>query len=104
MRFVDVEDTNFAPYPIHLPVACGRDPGDRAGQGQTLALRGRILRFSLGQNLRVDQGSTPNSRNLRLGMTRPGATFRGLAPSTARVSKPGPHHFLGALSSAQAPS
>ena len=25
MPFVDVEDTNFPPYPIHLPVACGRD-------------------------------------------------------------------------------
>lgn len=89
MPFVDAEDTNFAPYPIHMPVACGRDSGDRTWQGQTLALRNRILRFSLGQNLRAGQGSRPNSHGLRPGMTRPTATFRGLAPSSARVSKPG---------------
>jgi hypothetical protein len=89
MPFVDVEGTNFTPYPIHRPVACGGDSGDRAGQGQRLALQGRILRFSLGQNLRVGQGSRPNWHGLRPGMTRPSATFRGLAPSSARVSKPG---------------
>ena len=89
MPFVDVEDTNFAPYPIHLPVACGRDSGDRAGQGQMRALRSRILRFPLGQNLRVGQGSGADSHGLRPGMTRPTAACRGLVPSSARVSEPG---------------
>jgi hypothetical protein len=89
MPFVDVEDTNLALYPIHLPVACGRDSGDRSGKGQTLTSRGRILRFSLCQNLRVGQRSRPNSHGLRAGMTGPTATFRGLAPSSACLSKPG---------------
>ena len=78
MPFVDAEDTNFAPYPIHMPVACGRDSGDRTWQGQTLALRNRILRFSLGQNLRAGQGSRPNSHGLRPGMAILGTSSQRL--------------------------
>ena len=89
MPFVDVEDSNFALYPIHLPVARDRDSGDRAWKVRTRASRGRILQFSFRQNLRVGQRSGPNSHRLRPGMTGPTATFGGSAPSSARVSKPG---------------
>jgi hypothetical protein len=89
MPFLNVQDTNFVLYAIHLLVACGRDSGDRTWQGQTLALRNRILRFSLSQNLRAGQGSRPNSHGPRPGMTGPTSTLRGLAPSSEpRVWKP----------------
>ena len=55
MPFMNVQDTNCVLYPIHLPVAYETDSRDRAGQGQTLALSSRIVRFSTDQNLRVGQ-------------------------------------------------
>ena len=55
MPFMNAQDTNCVLYPIHLPVAYETDSRDRAGQGQTLALSSRIVRFSTDQNLRVGQ-------------------------------------------------
>jgi hypothetical protein len=90
MPFLNVQDTNFVLYPIHLLVACETDSSDRAGQRQTLALRSRILRFSVDQNRpRVGQRSGGNSHGPRPGMTGPTSTLRGLAPSSEpRVWKP----------------
>ena len=51
MPFLSVQDMNFVLYPIYLLVACETDSSDRAGQRQTLALRSRILRFCVDQNL-----------------------------------------------------
>ena len=55
MPFMNAQDTNCVLYPIHLPVAYETDSLNHAGQGQTLALGGRIVRFSTDQNLRVGQ-------------------------------------------------
>jgi hypothetical protein len=55
MPFMNAQNTNCVLYPIHLPVAYETDSRDRAGQGQTLALSSRIVRFSTDQNLRVGQ-------------------------------------------------
>jgi hypothetical protein len=55
MLFGNAQNTNCDLYPIHLPVAYETDSRDRAGQGQTLALSSRIVRFSTDQNLRVGQ-------------------------------------------------
>jgi len=55
MPFMNAQDTNCPLYPIHLPVAYETDSHDRAGQGQTLALSSRIVRFSTDHNLQVGQ-------------------------------------------------
>ena len=55
MPFMNAQDTNCVLYPIHLPVAYETDSRNRARQGRTLALGGRIVRFSTDQNLRVRQ-------------------------------------------------
>ena len=55
MPFVNAQVTKCVLYPIHLPVAYETDCRNRAGQGRTLALGGRIVRFSKDQNLRVGQ-------------------------------------------------
>jgi hypothetical protein len=55
MPFVNAQVTNCVLYPIHMPVAYEKDSRDRAGQGRTLALSSRIVRFSTDQNLRVGQ-------------------------------------------------
>lgn len=48
MPFMNAQDTNCVLYPIHLPVAYQTDSRNRAGQGRTLALGGRIVRFLQG--------------------------------------------------------
>jgi hypothetical protein len=55
MPFVNAQVTNCVLYPIHLPVAYETDTRNRPGQGRTVALGGRIVRFSKNQNLRVGQ-------------------------------------------------
>jgi len=55
MPVMNSQNTNCVLYPIHLPVAYETDSSDRAGQGRTLALSSRIVRFSTDQNLRVGQ-------------------------------------------------
>jgi len=55
MLFGNAQNANCDLYPIHLPVAYETDFRDRAGQGHTLALSSRIVRFSTDQNLRVGQ-------------------------------------------------
>jgi hypothetical protein len=55
MPFVNAQVTNCVLYPIHLPVAYETDSRNRPGQGRTVALGGRIVRFSTDQNLRVGQ-------------------------------------------------
>ena len=52
---MNAQDPNCVLYPIRLPVAYETDSRNRAGQGRTLALSGRIVRFSTDQNLRVGQ-------------------------------------------------
>ena len=55
MPIMNAQDTNCVLYPIHLPVAYETESLDHAGQGRTLALSSRIVRFSTNQNLRVGQ-------------------------------------------------
>jgi hypothetical protein len=55
MPVMNAQDTNCVLYPIHLTLAYETDSRNRAGQGRTLALGGRIVRFSTDQNLRVGQ-------------------------------------------------
>jgi hypothetical protein len=55
MLFMNAQVTNCVLYPIHLRVAYETDSRNRAGQGWTLALGSRIVRFSTDQNLRVGQ-------------------------------------------------
>ena len=55
MPIMNAQDTNCVLYPLHLPVAYETDSRSRSGQGRTIALGGRIVRFSTDQNLRVGQ-------------------------------------------------
>jgi hypothetical protein len=55
MPFMNAQNRNCVLYPIHLPVAYETESRDRAGQGRTLALSSRIVRFSTDQHLRVGQ-------------------------------------------------
>lgn len=55
MPFVNAQVTNCVLYPIHQPVAYQTHSRNRAGQGRTLPLGGRIVGFSKNQNLQVGQ-------------------------------------------------
>ena len=70
MPFVNAQVMNCVLYPIHLCVAYETDSRNRAGQGWTLALGGRIVRFSTDQNLRVGQ-------KIRMELTWPGSLDDG---------------------------